>query len=187
MPLRISFSSSSVNSQWCSFQLSPVSLRSTTSSLSFPRRAAKWGISTITGLGQWQTHNKKQWHREWWFIYFTNRVVRPGTKKKLDLTVYSSLLRIYLIPSSLYIVKDFINDQHTLIFVNVFFTVFCVIWCSNEMLNWGTTRSSHFPIITELIWGKEGWKILFVLTIISSCSYVFPIEVKKYVFNTQNI
>lgn len=52
MPLRISFSSSSVYSQKCSFQLSPFSLRRTTSSLSFPRRAAKWGISTITGLTQ---------------------------------------------------------------------------------------------------------------------------------------
>ncbi len=50
MPLRIWLSSSSVYSQWCSFQLSPVSLRKITSSLSFPLRAAKWGISTITGL-----------------------------------------------------------------------------------------------------------------------------------------
>lgn len=50
VPLRIWLSSSSVYSQWCSFQLSPVSLLKITSSLSFPLRAAKWGISTITGL-----------------------------------------------------------------------------------------------------------------------------------------
>lgn len=50
MPLSIWFSSSSVNSWWCSFQLSPVSLRRITSSLSFPLSAAKWGTSTITGL-----------------------------------------------------------------------------------------------------------------------------------------
>lgn len=52
IPFKISFSSSSVYSQKCSFQLSPFSLRRITSSLSFPRRAAKWGISTITGLAQ---------------------------------------------------------------------------------------------------------------------------------------
>lgn len=51
-PLRTSFSSSSVQSQRCSFQLSPFSLRSTTSSRSFPRSAAKCGISTITGLAR---------------------------------------------------------------------------------------------------------------------------------------
>lgn len=50
MPLSIWLSSSSVYSHWCSFQLSPVSLRRITSSLSFPLRAAKCGISTITGL-----------------------------------------------------------------------------------------------------------------------------------------
>lgn len=50
MPLSIWFSSSSVKSQWCSLQLSPVSLLRMTSSLSVPLRAAKWGISTITGL-----------------------------------------------------------------------------------------------------------------------------------------
>lgn len=51
-PLRTSFSSPSEQSHRCSLQPSPLSLRSTTSSRSFPRSAAKCGISTITGLAR---------------------------------------------------------------------------------------------------------------------------------------
>lgn len=60
MPLSIWLSSSWVCSQWCSFQLSPVSLLRITSSRSFPRRAAKWGISTMTGLEEQDTLGKSK-------------------------------------------------------------------------------------------------------------------------------
>lgn len=64
MPLSIWFSSSSVKSQWCSLQLSPVSLLRMTSSLSVPLRAAKWGISTITGLTGETRYSRTEvnWH-----------------------------------------------------------------------------------------------------------------------------
>lgn len=52
MPFRISRRFSCLLSYWCSFQVSPFSLRSTISSRSFPRIDPKWGISTTTGLHQ---------------------------------------------------------------------------------------------------------------------------------------
>lgn len=52
MPFSISVKSSCLLSYWCSFHVSPFSLRSTINSLSLPRIDPKWGISTMTGLGK---------------------------------------------------------------------------------------------------------------------------------------
>lgn len=106
VPLRTWLSSSSVYSQWCSFQLSPVSLLKITSSLSFPLRAAKWGISTITGLifnreaCYWQHflwNNPSKIYSNWWkkmartkLIITLNLINAHNHRKPWCTTVYTN-------------------------------------------------------------------------------------------------
>ena len=52
LSLRTSWTASSVASSVCSLHVSPLSLRKTMISRSFPRRAAKCGTSIITGLSR---------------------------------------------------------------------------------------------------------------------------------------
>lgn len=52
LSLRTSWTASSVASSVCSLHVSPLSLRKTMISRSFPRRAAKCGTSIITGLSK---------------------------------------------------------------------------------------------------------------------------------------